>query len=76
MNTFFRCASERRHLFLVWPQHHRGAGSSRFLRLKEWFEERKDRFERLGLFWGDPRLAIGWLPVADLDCELLDFSEK
>ncbi|MNS76386.1 hypothetical protein D3C72_1099340 [compost metagenome] len=34
--------------------------------LKNWFHENEDYFKNLGLTWGDPRLAIGWLPVATI----------
>lgn len=34
-------------------------------RIKIWFEK-NDLASRTGLSWGDPHLAIGWLPVAQL----------
>lgn len=34
--------------------------------MKEWFEKRSERFNRLGHFWGDPKLALGFIPVARL----------
>lgn len=34
--------------------------------MKAWFEARAERFNRLGHYWGDPKLAIGRLPVAKL----------
>jgi hypothetical protein len=35
-------------------------------KLRIWFEERAKRFEKLGLYWGDPKLALGYIPVARL----------
>lgn len=34
--------------------------------IETWFRSHEKRFRALGLHWGDPALAIGWLPVADL----------
>ncbi len=34
--------------------------------IKEWFHLHKERLNELGFQWGDPQLAIGWLPVADI----------
>lgn len=34
--------------------------------MEKWFQKRKRRFHSLGLRWGDPELAIGQIPVADL----------
>ena len=34
--------------------------------VKAWFMERREKFARLDLYWGDPRLAVGQIPVADL----------
>lgn len=34
--------------------------------MQTWFLERKERFNKLGFFWGDPKLAIGYVPVADM----------
>ena len=31
-----------------------------------WFKAHESRFNKMGFHWGDPRLAIGWIPVADL----------
>lgn len=35
--------------------------------IKSWFENRQSRFNRLGYFWGDPKLALGQIPVARLE---------
>ena len=35
-------------------------------RIEKWFRARAERFDRLGLHWGDPRLALGMIPVARL----------
>ena len=40
-----------------------------------WFEARKERFNRLGYFWGNPNLAIGHLPVARLTQQFYSVSE-
>lgn len=34
--------------------------------LEKWFHDNEAYFRKLGLIWGDPRLAIGWLPVATI----------
>jgi hypothetical protein len=34
--------------------------------LKNWFFTHQEYFKNLGLHWGDPKLAIGWIPVATL----------
>lgn len=39
-----------------------------------WFSNNRERFDRLGFNWGDPKLAIGQIPVASL-CEPL-YSQK
>jgi hypothetical protein len=31
-----------------------------------WFNARRERFAKLGHLWGDPKLALGLIPVADL----------
>lgn len=41
-----------------------------------WFRENEPLFRALGFYWGDPRLAIGWLPVADLDPAVLDLADQ
>lgn len=43
--------------------------------IQEWFEQRKSRFNALGLYWGDPKLAIGRLPVARLENQLCSHTE-
>lgn len=43
--------------------------------IKDWFENRKERFNRLGYFWGDPQLAIGQIPVARLAEPLVSIKE-
>lgn len=35
-------------------------------KIAKWFDNNKEKFNRLGFFWGDPKLAIGYLPVARL----------
>lgn len=35
-------------------------------RMESWFKERAERFNRLGHFWGDPKTALGYIPVARL----------
>jgi hypothetical protein len=39
--------------------------------IKSWFAKNAEKFNRLGFHWGDPSLAIGWLPVADLAPEIM-----
>ena len=40
--------------------------SHRMNQIKQWFmDQQMDKI--VGMSWGDPRLAIGWLPVAQLD---------
>lgn len=34
-------------------------------KIAKWFEENRAKMNALGFHWGDPRLAIGWIPVAD-----------
>lgn len=34
--------------------------------IRQWFLARKDRFEKLGFQWGDPKLSLGQVPVAKL----------
>ena len=41
-------------------------GSMTRNKIQEWFEKNAERFNRLGYFWGDPRLALGHIPVARL----------
>lgn len=43
--------------------------------IKNWFENRKERFNRLGYFWGDPQLAIGQIPVARIAEPLVSIRE-
>jgi hypothetical protein len=40
--------------------------SHRMNQIKQWFMD-KQMDKIVGMSWGDPRLAIGWLPVAELD---------
>lgn len=35
--------------------------------IEEWFKKNETRFESLGFCWGDPGLAIGWVPVATIE---------
>lgn len=44
-------------------------------KIATWFAERKDRFTRLGLEWDDPRLALGKIPVAQLETPLYTPNE-
>lgn len=34
--------------------------------IQEWFEKNKDRFNKLGLHWGEPKLALGQIAVGRL----------
>lgn len=34
--------------------------------IANWFDKHKERFNRLGFYWGDPKLTIGAIPVAYL----------
>lgn len=43
--------------------------------LHVWFEQRAERFNRLGYYWGDPKLALGQLPVARLQTMLVSPDE-
>ncbi len=51
-------------------------------RIEIWFEKRKERFNRLGYFWNDKKLALGRIPVARLTDllytkkEIEEFVEK
>jgi hypothetical protein len=44
--------------------------------IEHWFKENREKFSRLDLHWGDPKLAIGWLPVADLIPEILSLPDQ
>lgn len=44
-------------------------------KMKEWFEHRKDRFNTLGFFWDDPKLALGRIPVARLTEQIYTAAE-
>jgi hypothetical protein len=44
--------------------------------IKTWFLNNEEKFNSLGLFWGDPQLAIGWIPVADLVEEKILISDQ
>lgn len=43
--------------------------------IEKWFAERQARFNRLGFFWGDPKLALGRIPVARIEEPLYTVSE-
>lgn len=43
--------------------------------MKLWFEQRKERFHPLGLRWGDPKLALGLIPVARLKDPIDNLNE-
>jgi hypothetical protein len=45
-------------------------------RIQQWFEKHKERLNSLGFYWGDPKLAMGWIPVADLVPEILDLQSQ
>jgi hypothetical protein len=34
--------------------------------VQEWFEKNKERFNRLGFQWGDPKLSLGQIAVGRL----------
>lgn len=37
--------------------------------IEKWFKERENAFNQQGIYWDNPRKALGWLPVAKLkDC--------
>lgn len=46
--------------------------------IQVWFEKNKDRFNDLGFKWGDSKIGLGWLPVADLisDCKTDSDEER
>jgi len=61
------------------------ASEKRIEAIKIWFKSHEKRFNSLGYYWGDPKLAIGWLPAAELVCppnsqeeqrELVNFLSK
>jgi hypothetical protein len=39
--------------------------------IQAWFQKHEQRLNSLGFFWSDPRIALGWIPVA----ELIDLPE-
>jgi hypothetical protein len=45
-------------------------------KIQEWFEKHTERLNSLGFYWGDPKLALGWIPVADLVPEILDLESQ
>lgn len=49
--------------------------SNKMNKMKEWFEQRKDRFNALGFFWNDPKLALGRIPVARLNEQIYTAAE-
>lgn len=44
--------------------------------IEQWFIANEARLNGLGFFWGDPKLAIGWIPVATLVGDFSDFSKR
>lgn len=44
--------------------------------IEAWFHKNESAFRHLGLKWGDPRLAIGWIPVATLSIEISSVAEQ
>jgi hypothetical protein len=44
--------------------------------IKGWFGQNSTKLNRLGFYWGDPKLAIGWLPVADLVPEISELKAQ
>jgi hypothetical protein len=56
------------------PSTRPGDGEIFVEKLGNWFEQRKERFNRLGLYWGDPKLALGRIPVAKLSTQMTEIS--
>lgn len=48
---------------------------NRMNKIKTWFHEREERFGRLGFKWGDPKLALGYIPVAQMEESLYTGAE-
>ncbi|MNL39785.1 hypothetical protein D3C87_1620830 [compost metagenome] len=44
--------------------------------IESWYLQNQDAFRHLGLNWGDPKLAIGWIPVASLETDVSSLSEQ
>ncbi len=44
--------------------------------IETWFFKNEEHFKRLGFKWGDPKLAIGWIPVASLEKDLRNLSDQ
>ena len=54
--------------FWFGPSSGKSGLEKKYAQIEAWFKQNEELFRRRGLgAWGDPRLAIGWLPVADLD---------
>ena len=68
----------------LWFGPTRGAESDmeKLRQVQVWFQQRESRFNSLGFHWGDPKLALGRLPVAQLQeplftvVEMKDFIER
>jgi len=62
---------------LLWfgPSRDQFWAMGHLLDLEKWFMARRERFERLGHRWGDPRLALGQIPVARLRDSLHTMKE-
>lgn len=48
----------------------------RSMAIEQWFLENEGYFADLGLKWGDPQLAIGWIPVASLRGDFSTFEAQ
>lgn len=44
--------------------------------VRDWFMKNQERLNRLGFHWGDPTLAIGWLPVAEIQGDFSGLSSQ
>jgi hypothetical protein len=44
--------------------------------IESWFFSNSARLNSLGFYWGDPKNAIGWIPVADLVGDFSDLTRK
>lgn len=38
--------------------------------IEDWYLKNQKSFGHLGMNWGDPKLAIGWIPVASLETDI------
>ena len=47
--------------------------TQRFNEFKQWFERKSNYFNQLGISWG-PKIALGMIPVAQLNIESSDFK--